>query len=96
MDSWMINLQRAYEAGYYKTEPAEEEQLALPWSGKTCRDCPFWLNNVCQVHARAQSGDAHTCWYFDEPNREIGRQAIDERMRQSRLRWWQWWADQAA
>jgi hypothetical protein len=68
-DNWMTELKRAVEAGYYRTEAALGEQTQFPWQGKTCRDCPFWRENICVVHVESRSGSAHTCIYFDAPNR---------------------------
>ena len=49
MDTWVYRLKDAYDAGYYKTEPAVEAQTPFPWQNKTCKDCPFWANGVCHV-----------------------------------------------
>ncbi len=66
-EEWMLGLKRAYEAGYYKTEPATDEQERFPWQDKSCRDCPFWLDTEwCEVFAREQHPTVHTCSYFDD------------------------------
>jgi len=90
IDAWIVRLKDAYDAGYYKTEAASEEQAVFPWRSKTCKDCPFWSNNICQVHADFRASTAHTCTYFDEPNREEGQRIIAERQREGFRRWWEW------
>lgn len=85
---WLIRLKTAYDAGYYKTEPALGEQLHFPWQNKRCKDCPFWLNNVCRVDAVQRSGDAHTCLYFDPENQDDAKRIIADRMQQARRAWW--------
>jgi len=68
LESWMLRLKAAYEAGYYRTEAAEGEQTRFPWQDRTCGDCPFWAHNICLVRAtRRGAGDA-TCRYFDPCN----------------------------
>lgn len=42
IDAWVYCLKKAYDAGYYRTEPAVDEQTPFPWQNKFCRDCPFW------------------------------------------------------
>ena len=84
----MTRLKAGYDAGYYRTETDESLQIPFPWQNKTCKDCPFWLNNVCRVDAVQRSGDAHTCIYFDETNRDAARRIISERMVQVRRAWW--------
>ncbi len=65
---WLRRLKGAYEAGYYRTEAAEDEQEPFPWQNRTCGDCPFWMRNTCLVReARRGAGDA-TCKYFDPWN----------------------------
>src|SRR5436190_16849170 len=69
MEAWVRKLKTAYEAGYYKTEQDEGMQMSFPWQGKTCKDCPFWSNSICQVFAEYRSSSTHTCPYFDPWNR---------------------------
>ncbi len=91
IENWMKRLKRAYEAGYYKTEPALGQQQPFPWQNKTCRDCPFWLDTCwCQVHAGDRALDEHTCAYFDQPYHTAARSIIDERQRLSRRRFLDW------
>lgn len=78
-DTWVLRLKAAFDAGYYRTEACTSQQEAFPWQNRTCKDCPFWLNGVCQVHAEPRSGNAHTCTYFDAQNRTLGEQAIEGR-----------------
>ena len=67
-EPWMLRLKAAYEAGYYRTEAAVDEQTRFPWQNRTCGDCPFWAHNTCLVRsARRGAGDA-TCRYFDPWN----------------------------
>ena len=87
-EDWVLRLKAGYEAGYYKTEAATGMQSRFPWQNRTCRDCPFWLNNVCRVDAAPRSPDAHTCMYFDSVNHEAAKQIIDRRMQQVRRAWW--------
>jgi hypothetical protein len=75
-EGWVLRLRRAYEAGYYRTEAATGEQTRFPWQGKTCADCPFWGDSVCFVHNERRSSAAHTCTYFDAPNRDRGHGII--------------------
>lgn len=72
----LARLKAGYDAGYYRTESAEGEQTPFPWAGKTCKDCPFWKNSMCQVFAEYRSSLAHTCVYFDEPNHAVARELI--------------------
>lgn len=88
-EEWMQRLKSAYDAGYYRTEAAREEQVRFPWQGKMCRDCPFWLNEVCRVHAERRSGVSHTCSYFDQINHAAAQSVIESRMRDVRRVWWQ-------
>lgn len=89
MDAWIARLKQAYGAGYYRTEPAEEEQSPFPWQSKVCRDCPFWVNSTCQVHAEYRSASAHTCSYFDPWNRERAQTILQERRWAGMRRWWE-------
>ena len=90
MDSWVYRLKAAYEAGYYQTEAAVGEQTAFPWQNKTCKDCPFWVNSVCQVFAEYRAAYAHTCIYFDASNRSAAQGIVRERQVQGFQRWWEW------
>jgi hypothetical protein len=68
VEPWMLRLKAAYEAGYYRTEAAEDDQTRFPWQDRTCGDCPFWAQNTCLVRgARRGAADA-TCRYFDPCN----------------------------
>jgi hypothetical protein len=87
-DIWMLNLKAAYEAGYYRTESASGKQSAFPWQNKTCKDCPFWLNNVCRVQAAQRDGDAHTCGYFDASHHVAAEHIIESRLQTVRKIWW--------
>jgi hypothetical protein len=78
-EAWMLDLKRAVEAGYYRTEPSVGQQTKFPWQGKTCRNCPFWRESVCRVHAENRSGSAHTCMYFDTPNRTAALELMRSR-----------------
>ena len=90
-EAWVLRLKRAYDAGYYKTEEALGEQEPFPWQNKTCRDCPFWLDTRwCQVHAEDRGPAEHTCSYFDAPAHAAARHIIDERLRLSQRRFWEW------
>jgi hypothetical protein len=46
MDTWLLRLKAAYEAGYYKTEAPVDEQIALPWSTQTDKRCTSWLTRA--------------------------------------------------
>jgi hypothetical protein len=96
MDAWILRLKEAYDAGYYQTEPAEHAQTPFPWQGKTCKDCPFWTNSICQVFAEYRSAAAHTCVYFDPWNRKTAQSAIRERQEEGFRRWWDWFNDRGA
>jgi hypothetical protein len=79
LEPWVLRLREAYDAGYYRTEAAISEQSTFPWQGKTCRDCPFWGENVCRVFDERRSGVAHTCCYFDEANRSEAESMLHSR-----------------
>ena len=96
MEQWVLRLKDAYDAGYYKTERAEGMQTSFPWSRKTCKDCPFWSNSICQVFAEYKSSAAHTCSYFDPWNRTTAQSIIQERQWQGFRRWWEWFNDRGA
>lgn len=89
-DEWLLRLKRGYDVGYYQTEVAVGQQSSFPWQNKTCRDCPYWSNSICRVHAEYRAGAAHTCIYFDEGNRETADEIIRERQWQGYRRWWGW------
>lgn len=78
-ESWLEGLKLAYDAGYYRTEEAEDEQSRFPWQNRTCGDCPFWIRSTCLVREELRSSDAHTCRYFDRSHREDGRVQIGRR-----------------
>jgi hypothetical protein len=88
----MIKLKAAYDAGYYQTEADVGAQTSFPWQGRTCADCPFWLNGVCRVYAVARDGKADTCPYFDPANHAEANHIITERMNEARRSWWGRWA----
>ena len=96
MEAWMLKLKAAYDAGYYRTEVAASGQSAFPWQNKTCKDCPFWSNSICQVFAEYRSSTAHTCSYFDPPHRDSAQSIIRERQWQGFRRWWEWFNDRGA
>lgn len=83
-EAWLLRLQSAYQAGFYKTEPAVGEQVRFPWQGKTCRNCPFWRDNVCQVFVERRSALAHTCCYFDQVNHAAARDIVASRAGEAR------------
>ena len=89
MDEWLYELKRRVDAGYYTLETGEEAQEPFPWQNKTCQDCPFWLNSVCQVRAEYRKATADTCEYFDPANQEEGKRTIEERRARGFLRWWE-------
>jgi hypothetical protein len=93
---WIARLMQAYDAGYYQTEAAEDRQSGFPWQNKTCKDCPFWANSICQVFAEYRSSTTHTCSYFDPWNREAAQAIIKERHEQGMRRWWEWFNDSGA
>lgn len=78
-DAWLVRLRAGVDAGYYRTESALAEQEQFPWQGKSCRDCPFWANNLCLVRMAPRAPSAHTCIYFDEPNRGAAQAIIGRR-----------------
>ena len=96
MDAWVYRLRDAYQAGYYRTESAEDAQTAFPWQNKTCRDCPFWSNGICRVYGAYRPAEAHTCAYFDPWNRNAGETAIRDRQWRGVGQWWEWFNDQGA
>jgi hypothetical protein len=79
-DDWLLNLKAACEAGYYRTESAETEQETFPWQNKLCRDCPFWINDICQVDLGRCNGYRETCAYFDPPGYSAARAEILQRL----------------
>jgi hypothetical protein len=96
MDAWILRLKDAYDAGYYQTEPAEYAQTPFPWQNKTCKDCPFWSNGLCQVFVEYRVPQAHTCTYFDLWNRKAAQTIIEEQPAQGPNRWWEWFNDRGA
>jgi hypothetical protein len=88
IEPWAVKLKEAYEAGYYRTESANGDQILFPWQDRTCKDCPFWLNKVCRVHAVQRDGDDHTCSYFDASHHVEARRVIDARLHAVRPIWW--------
>jgi hypothetical protein len=80
-DQWLLKLKAAYQGGYYRTEADVEYQSGFPWQSRRCDDCPFWMNDVCQVTlTRCFSGDV-PCAYFDPLDHEEARRLIVERLR---------------
>jgi hypothetical protein len=87
-ERWLDRLQAACEAGLYRTESEPEQQMRFPWQDKHCRECPFWMNDVCQVDLRACTAEDPPCAFYDPPNFVLGRAAIEERLRAAwRGRW---------
>ena len=80
-DDWLVNLNAAFHAGYYRTETAEGEQEPFPWQNKICRDCPFWINDICQVDLSTCDGYGDTCAYFDPPEYPAARAEIMRRLK---------------
>ena len=96
MDTWILRLKDAYDAGYYRTEPAEHAQTLFPWQNKTCKDCPFWSNGHCRVFVEYRVPQAHTCMYFDLWNRKAAQTLIEEQPTPGLNRWWEWFNDRGA
>ncbi len=96
MDAWIIRLKAAVDSGYYRAEEAREEQVSFPWQNKTCRDCPFWANSICQVFADYRGSMTHTCGYFDPWNHAAAERRIQTRQWQGFRRWWEWYNDRGA
>jgi len=96
IEPWMKKLKAAYRAGYYRTESDIRQQSSFPWQNKTCKDCPFWSNSICQVFAEYRSSTTHTCAYFDPWNRSTAQNIIQERQWQGFRRWWEWFNDRGA
>lgn len=96
VEEWVLRLKAGFDAGYYRTEAVPALQEPFPWQNKTCKDCPFWSNSICQVYAEYRSSTAHTCSYFDEPNWPAARNVIQERACQAYRRWWDWFNDRGA
>ena len=96
MESWIYRLKDAYDACYYRTDAASQAQMSFPWQNKTCADCPFWNNSVCQVHVEYRNPDAHTCAFFDPWNREAARAMMTERQWGGFRQWWEWFNDRGA
>ena len=65
VEPWVKRLKQAVDAGYYRTEVATEEQTPFPWQDRTCGDCPFFQNNLCQVRGARRGAYDATCKYFD-------------------------------
>jgi hypothetical protein len=89
-EEWLLRLKSAYDAGYYQTEADANQQTLFPWQNKSCRDCPYWANSICRVHAEYRAAASATCMYFDECNREQAEDVIRERQWQGYRRWWEW------
>lgn len=96
MDAWIFDLKAAHDGGYYKTEAVEGQQTVFPWANKTCKDCPFWSNGICEVRAEYRWSTAHTCRYFDPWNRLRAQDLIQARRWQGFRRWWEWFNDRGA
>jgi hypothetical protein len=92
-DEWLVRLKAGFEAGYYQTEPDTKRQTSFPWQNKTCRDCPYWSNSICRVHAEYRAAMSHTCVYFDDCNHEAAEDIIRERQWQGYRRWWDWFTN---
>lgn len=78
-EEWVQRLMAAFEAGYYRTEAAEEMQTPFPWQNRTCGDCPFWADSICLVEEAPRPANAHTCRYFDRAHRDEARAMIRRR-----------------
>ena len=90
-EPWMVELKLKVEAGRFKTEAALGEQERFPWQDKVCGDCPFWLDtDWCQVNAADRPADEHTCAYFDQGSRLAAESIIDDRLKMSRHRFFDW------
>ena len=97
IEPWMLHLKAAYEAGYYRTEAAEDEQTRFPWQDRTCGDCPFWAHNTCIVRAARRGARDATCRYFDPWNHAEAESIIQyNKIRPLRPRTEQHEDDQAA
>jgi hypothetical protein len=96
MEPWVQRLKAAYESGFYQTEAAEGTQSGFPWQNKTCKDCPFWSNSICQVFAEYRGPRTHTCSYFDPWHREAAERVIKERQWRGFRQWWSWFKDRDA
>jgi len=89
-EEWLLRLKAACDSGYYRTESSVGLQSPFPWQNKTCRDCPFWSNSICRVHAEYRTAASHTCIYFDQCNHDVAEDIIRERQWQGYRRWWEW------
>lgn len=90
-EPWLVRLKQLVEAGRYRTEEAEAEQEPFPWQGKSCGDCPFWLDSDwCDVYAMDRPAREHTCGYFDDERRRFARRILDQRAELSRRRFFDW------
>lgn len=61
LDERLVRLKAAVEAGYYRTEPALDKQTTFPWQNRVCRDCPYWQDEYCIVHAEFRAPTSPTC-----------------------------------
>lgn len=93
MDGWIHRLKLGYDAGFYKTEESLGQQSGFPWQSKTCKDCPFWSKSRCPVFGEYRGPWAHTCVYFDLPNRAQAQSLIRERQHQIMQGWRKWFID---
>jgi hypothetical protein len=89
-ERWILKLKAAYEAGYYKTEAAPDEQTGFPWQNKTCQDCAFWSNNRCWVHSESHSPAADICTCFDPGNQSGAQRMSGDHSSHGFRRWWEW------
>lgn len=86
-DHWLDTLKAAYDAGYYQTEADVERQSGFPWQNTFCRDCPFHMNELCQVTLTHCVPDDIPCAYYDPPDHALAKQVIVDRLWLGWRRW---------
>jgi hypothetical protein len=89
-ERWVLKLKAAYEAGYYKTEAAPDEQSGFPWQNKTCQDCAFWSNNRCQLYSQYRGPATDTCTCLDSGNQSGAQRMPRDHSSHGLRRWWEW------
>jgi hypothetical protein len=89
-EPWVLKLRAAYEAGYYKTEAAPDEQTGFPWQNEACQDCTVWCSNRCRVYSDYRRATADACTCFDPGNHSEAQPMLHGHSCHGFRRWWQW------
>jgi hypothetical protein len=88
VETWMVSLKAAYDAGYYRTEAAVGEQVPLPWQVTARTESVGWS-------ARRRSpmhGERGSCPRCAEhrTNLQVAGELPAGRGWHALRRWWNW------